>query len=407
MLAAAFFVVDRLTQPLWSDEELSVLESLWIGNLKALPPDPSNAYADDPMAAALGAEIFQDTRFSINGAVSCATCHQPNNFFQDGRDRAVGVGMTERNTPSIIGTAYSPWQFWDGRKDSQWAQALGPMESLVEHGGTRTQYAHVVQEHYRDQYEEIFGPMPDLSSYERYPNDAGPTEDPEARAAWEAMTHEDRARITEIYVNIGKAIAAFERTVLHSESRFDRYVEALLNGDKERASDIFTEDELAGLKLFIKDDTCTQCHNTPLFTNNEFSAIGTPPTVIDGEERRDPGRVIGREQVLNDEFNCYSEHSDAEREECTALRFIVEDVPELIGAFKVPSLRNVEMTGPYMHAGQLETLEEVMDHYNEAPPGLQNHTDLVPLELTDKELGQLVAFLKTLTQDADPAVTQH
>ena len=127
----------------WSEEEMNSLRSLWIGSLPPLPADPSNKYADDPAAAALGQKLFFDTRFSSNGQVSCASCHLTDLLFQDGTPLATGVGTTNRRTMTIIGTAYSPWQFWDGRKDSQWAQALGPMESAVEHGGNRTLYAHL------------------------------------------------------------------------------------------------------------------------------------------------------------------------------------------------------------------------------------------------------------------------
>src|SRR5690606_15553813 len=107
--------------------------SLSIKSLPPLPPDPSNRYGDDPRAAALGHQLFFDTRLSANGKVSCATCHDPGRDFQDGLPLAVGVGTNTRRTMPIAGTAYSPWMFWDGRKDSQWSQALGPLESPVEH----------------------------------------------------------------------------------------------------------------------------------------------------------------------------------------------------------------------------------------------------------------------------------
>jgi len=120
----------------WTVGETGMLRSLWIGSLGKLPQDPSNAFADDPMAAELGHKIFFDPRFSANAKVSCATCHQPELAFTDGLPLAQGVGAVPGHTPTIIGMAYSPWFFWDGRKDSQWSQALGPMESPVEHGGT-------------------------------------------------------------------------------------------------------------------------------------------------------------------------------------------------------------------------------------------------------------------------------
>ena len=112
--------------------------------LEPLPRDPTNRVADDPRAADLGRRLFFDTRLSSNGRVACSTCHQPDRAFQDGIALAAGVGTTARRTMPIAGMARSPFLFWDGRKDSLWAQALGPLESPVEHGGTRAQYAHVV-----------------------------------------------------------------------------------------------------------------------------------------------------------------------------------------------------------------------------------------------------------------------
>jgi cytochrome c peroxidase len=146
----------------WSDSEIIAIRNLWIGSLPVLPPDPSNTYADDPKAAALGHKLFFDTRFSSNGEVSCASCHQPELMFTDGLPLSVGVGMMDRKSMTIIATAYSPWQFWDGRKDSQWSQALAPLESPVEHGGTRMQYALLIANHYQDEYEAIFGLLPDF-----------------------------------------------------------------------------------------------------------------------------------------------------------------------------------------------------------------------------------------------------
>jgi cytochrome c peroxidase len=121
----------------------------------------------------------------------------------------------------IAGMAHSPFLFWDGRKDSLWAQALGPLESPVEHGGDRTQYAHVLAEHYAAEYEALFGPLPDLTAL---PAHAGPVADAVASTAWEGMTESDREAVNTVFAHMGKAIAAFERTILPPETRFDRWV---------------------------------------------------------------------------------------------------------------------------------------------------------------------------------------
>ena len=140
----------------WTAEETTTLRSLWIGSLPALPADATNRFADDPRAVSLGHKLFFDVRFSSNGEVSCATCHMPEILFTDGLPLGVGISEMTRKTMTIVGTAYSPWLFWDGRKDSQWAQALGPLESPIEHGGNRTQYAHLIDEFYRAEYAAIF-----------------------------------------------------------------------------------------------------------------------------------------------------------------------------------------------------------------------------------------------------------
>ncbi len=389
----------------WNESEVAALRSLWIGSLPPLPPDPSNAYADDSQATAFGQALFFDTRFSSNGEVACATCHIPDKMFNDGLPLAQGVGTTTRRTMTIIGTAYSPWLFWDGRKDSQWAQALGPMESPVEHGGTRTQYAHLIDEQYRTQYESIFGELPDFSDRARFPDAAGPVGDASARAAWDAMSPTDRETVTQVYVNMGKAIAAYERWIMPGPSRFDTYVEALLNNDGDVMQTALTDDEVAGLRLFIGRAQCIKCHNGPLFTNNDFHNTGVPAAV---DLPRDDGRASGVTKVLNDEFNCLSQWSDAGENDCADLRFVTSTGEQLEGAFRPPTLRNVAESAPYMHAGQYTTLAEVLQHYNHPPLAPLGHSELGPLGLTTNELAQLEAFLRALSGplNVPPALLQ-
>jgi cytochrome c peroxidase len=351
----------------WSTSELETLKALWIESLEGLPADPTNRFANDPRAAEFGRRLFFDTRLSSNGNVSCATCHLPDRQFQDGTPLATGVGTTNRRTMTIVAAAYSPFLFWDGRKDSLWAQALGPLESPVEHGGTRQQYARVVAAHHRADYESIFGPLP-----------AG------------IANHESA---TEIFVNMGKAIATYERTIQYEPSRFDAYVKALVE-DGRATKNILSAEETAGLRLFIGKANCTQCHNGPLFTNQEFHNTGVaarpnlPP---------DLGRIGGTKAVLADEFNCRSRWSDARPSDCKELEFMTVDGHELERAFKVPSLRNIADRAPYMHAGQLPTLADVLGHYNNAPAAPAGHTELKPLKLNKTELMQLEAFLRALS----------
>jgi cytochrome c peroxidase len=349
----------------WSEEEVAELSTMWVGSLEPLPADPTNRVADDPRAADLGRRLFFDTRLSASGQVACATCHKPDQEFQDGTPLAKGVGVTNRRTMPIAGTAYSPFLFWDGRKDSLWAQALGPLESPVEHGGTREQYARVIAAHYETDYEEIFGAIPQL------------------------MTRDE---VTAVFVNMGKSIAAYERQIQYGPSRFDAYVQPLLETGRPPEG-VLTADEVAGLKLFTGKANCTQCHNGPLFTNNEFHNTGVPavPTLP-----IDRGRMAGSTSVLNDEFNCRSKWSDAP-EACKELEFMAVASHEQERAFKVPSLRNVADRAPYMHAGQLASLADVLAHYNTAPAAPAGHTELKPLKLKARELRQIEAFLRTLS----------
>jgi cytochrome c peroxidase len=262
------------------------------------------------------------------------------------------------------------------------------LESPVEHGGTRAQYAHVVADSYAREYEQIFGALPDLS---QVPRSGGPVTDREAASAWGALTDARRDDVTRVFVNIGKAIAAYERRIEFGPSRFDKYVDAITSGQPGPSS--LTDDEIAGLRLFVGRANCTQCHSGPLLTNHEFHNTGVPPRP---QLAIDHGRLTGATGVLSDEFNCRSQWSDA-RARCSELEFIVTGEHTLDRAYKVPSLRNVAERPPYMDAGQFATLAGVLDHYNRAPAAATGHSELRPLRLKPVELRQLEAFLRTLS----------
>jgi len=205
VLSAAIATVAASGRAGWTNAQLEELRSMSLAELEPLPRDPTNRVADDPRAAALRRGLFFDTRLSSNGHVACSTCHQPDRGFQDGIALANGVGTTARRTMPIAGIARSPFLFWDGRKDSLWAQALGPLESPVEHGGTRAQYAHIVAGSYARDYEQVFGPLPDLSSVA---GSAGPVANRDAASAWSALSTAQRDDVTPVFVNNGKAIGA-------------------------------------------------------------------------------------------------------------------------------------------------------------------------------------------------------
>jgi cytochrome c peroxidase len=375
----------------FSDQEREAITALRLSALDPRPADPSNRFADDSRAAALGQRLFFDTRLSSNGQVSCATCHDPARDFQDGTPVAKGVGTTDRRTMPIASTAWNEWMFWDGRKDSPWSQALGPLESAVEHGGTRSQYAHLVASSYRSEYEAIFGGLPSLATV---PQNAGPVKDPAAKTAWAALPPATRDSVTRVFANIGKAIAAYERRIEYGPSRFDRFAEELARMGRAPEG-VLSQEELTGLKVFVGKGNCVNCHNGPLFTDQHFHNTGVP---AGSGKAPDVGRTGGAEAVQADEFNCRSPYSDAPASECTALEFMVASGPDLQGAFKTPSLRNVAERAPYMHAGQVATLYDVVRHYDKAPAPAAGKSELLaPLKLDERERTALVAFLKSLT----------
>ncbi len=388
--------VFRLGPPApWTTDEIGVLQSLWIGSLPPLPPDPSDRVADDPKAARLGQRLFFDVRLSGNGEVSCATCHKPERRFTDGRQRGHGIGVSKRNTPSPVGAAYSPWLYWDGRKDSLWAQALAPAEDPNEQGGTRMQIVRLVAGDplYRDAYETLFGPLPDFSDRERFPEKAAPITDTPAGASWNAMDPADRELVTRVFVNVGKSIEAYERRLLPGPSRFDTYVQAVIDGDETAQRTSMSDDEIRGLRLFIGQANCTRCHNGPLLTNNEFSNTGV--LSLPGE-LPDEGRIEGVRTVEADPFNCLGPYSDDPMPNCAELRFARANDPVLLGAVRTPSLRNLDGTQPYMAKGQIATLREVLEHYNRALPAMIGHNEAVPLNLSERDISELEAFLDTL-----------
>lgn len=396
-LAGMALIVPRLGEQDWSASERATLQSLWIGSLGPVPPDPSNRVADDPRAAAFGRQLFFDTRFSANGQVACATCHQPERYFTDGRPFAVGVGQLPLNTITLIGASYSPWQTWNGKADSQWSQALIPLENPVEHGGDRVHYAHLLARHYRNEYEALFGPLPPLEEVARFPAHAAPSQNEMLQAAWDAMAPEDQEAVNQVFANMGKALAAYERTLLPSASRFDDYVEAVLGGKRAAAATLLSADEIAGLRLFIGKGRCINCHNGPLFTNYEFHNTAIPGAPGVPLER---GRIAGVELLQNDPFNCLGVYSDAAPEQCTGLRFLVTEGTTLEGGFKTATLRNIAATAPYMHTGQFQSLRQVIEHYDAGGLALIGHSELTPLGLSDVERRYLESFLGTLTGSA-------
>jgi cytochrome c peroxidase len=375
----------------FSEAERKTIASLALSALPTLPPDPTNRFADEPGAAALGATLFFDQRMSRDGNVACSTCHKIDRQFQDDLPRAVGVGETNRRTMPLAGVARNAWFFWDGRRDSLWAQALGPLENPLEHAGTRTFYALKIATTMRARYEAVFGPLPNFSGL---PASAGPLGTPAEQTAWAAMSQTQRDDVNSVFANMGKALAAFERSIVPEETRFDRFAAALARGEEGDATARLSDQEIAGLKLFIGKARCSTCHNGPLLTDGAFHNTGVAPVA---GLPADQGRATAVAEVEADPFNCFGKFRDGDESACAELRFMVRDGPTLMRAYKTPSLRGAAGRAPYMHAGQIATLEAVIGHYAAAPQAIEGISELHPVTLSAEERAALVAFLETLS----------
>ena len=397
LAAAADGGADGAEPSLTEDELRRVLR---MAPLPPLPPDPSNAVADDPRAARLGERLFFDTRLSAGGRRSCATCHDPARGWADGRPASDPGARFPRNAPSLWNTAYNRWYFWDGRADSAWAQALGPLEGEGELGSNRLRLLHLIRREpdLRDAYVELFGPLPEgVADPRRFPPDARPVpESPDhpLHRAWASMTEADRHRADVVFTNLGKALAAFERTLVVRDTALDRYVAALRGGATRPA---LSPAAVRGLRVFVGRGQCTLCHSGPLLSDGEFHDVGI---ALGAGHRVDPARHRGVHQILRSPFTRRGPHADAPTP-AAPIHFL-DQATEQLGQFKTPSLRGVADTAPYMHDGRFTTLEEVVRFYDtrEGAAPLGHPTTLLqPLGLTEREIADLVAFLGSLTHD--------
>lgn len=277
--------------------------------------------ANPPSAAKieLGKQLYFDGRLSKDGTVSCASCHDPKKGFSNGERFATGVGGAKggRSAPSVINAAYYRQQFWDGRAASLEEQALGPIQNPIEMAETLESVVKKLSaiEGYRSQFKDVFGS--DVTSD-----------------------------------GIGKAIAAYERTILSGNAPYD----AFKAGDKTALSEIAER----GRKLFFSKANCSACHSGPNFSDNSYHNVG----IGMDQKKPDPGRVV------------------------------VSRLEGDRGAFKTPTLREIARTAPYMHDGSLKTLEDVVEHYIKG--GIANDyldEDLFPLRLTADDKKDLVTFL--------------
>jgi cytochrome c peroxidase len=315
--------------------------------LEALPPDPTNAHADDAAAAALGQKVFSDKLMSPSGTVACSTCHDPSKHYTDGLKQAVGVSVGNRNSPSLLLASHQRWQFWDGRADTLWMQALGPFENPLEFGSSRLYVVHGVYDRYKAEYEPIFGALPPMSDTSRFPPSGMPGD-----ASWTAMAAADQDAVSRAYTNVGKAVEAFERTLVVKANALDAYAA----GD----TTALTDAQKDGLRAFFSAG-CAECHWGPRLTDDAFHDTRFPTGRQDGQADR--GRIDGISLLLQSAFNAAGSFSDSPG--AAHLAGLSAD-PSTLGAFKTPPLRGAADTAPYGHGGTLATLADVAQSYSTA-----------------------------------------
>lgn len=297
-----------------------------------LLPDQPQAPSDNltnPERVELGKKLFFDPRLSANGNMSCATCHNPSLGWSDGLPTGRGHNGLEldRATPTVVNTAFNSIQMWDGRAPSLEAQALGPLEASVEMAAD---------------FDALFKFLSETDGY--------------VEAFTKAYPGEEISKAT-----IGKAIAAFERTIVSNNSAFDQWV----RGD----ADAMNEQQIRGFSLFMNPakGNCVECHSGANFTDNSFHNLGLKSSV-------GPDADLGR--------------------------FNEKPIGILRSAFKTPTLRDVELTAPYFHDGSAQTLKDVMAHYVDGPvEGASASPAFKPSQLSESEQEDIVAFMQALTGD--------
>jgi len=332
-----------------------------------LPPVP--VPEDNPITpekVMLGDKLFHDTRFSSTGEVSCATCHERNKGFADGLPVSEGINKLKgtRNAPTVINAVYLHTQFWDGREPTLEAQSAQPFLNPVEMG-------------LKDHEPILKIVRTDPEYVELFKSAFGKTG--------------DQVAMTEVQ----QALGTFQRTLIGGDSPFDRYY---FGGDKEAMSPA----AIRGLDVFIGQGRCVSCHlieqTQALFTDNRFHMIG----VAANQMPQDLDELLAAVEDVKEKGTDIAVLTNPKTSSLGRYA-VTRDLTD-IGAFKTPTLRNIELTAPYMHDGSHKTLEEAVQFYNNG--GRLNESDplpellsggIRPLNLSEEQEADLVEFLKALT----------
>ena len=328
-------------------------------------PDPSNRVSGKPDAIELGTVLFFDQRLSGSGTKACATCHVPERNWTDNLSRGVGMAQLDRNTPTLMNLRGQRWYGWDGGADSLWSQSLRPILDVRELAATPRHVANLLRndEELSCRYRRVFGASP------------SPTDD------------------DAVFVNVGKVLAAFQETLVSGRTPFDHFRDALARGES-LSSQTYSTPAQRGLQIFIGKGGCSACHSGGNFTSGEFFKTGL--SRAESQATPDPGRPKGIRELRESRFNLLSAYNDDATGAGAARTRQVAFAEEGDGRFKVPTLRNLMLTGPYGHNGEVDTLAEVVRRHaaDGQPAGAPS---LTPREQTD-----LVVFLESLSTFANP-----
>jgi len=338
------------------------------------PRDPTNRVSGKLDAIDLGTRLFFDRRLSGNGIMACASCHVPERNWTDNRPRGVGMAEVDRNTPTLVNLRGQRWFGWDGAADSLWSQSLRPIVDTRELAATPRHVARLVRsdEQLSCVYRKAFGVSPSPA--------------------------DDEA----VFLDVGKALAAFQETLVSGRTPFDEFRDALARGEPPSFFR-YSEPAQRGLKLFVGKGGCTSCHSGPNFTSGEFFNTGLSRLAPRGTP--DPGRHAGIRQLRESRFNLLGvANDDATGASAARTRQIALEEGNL-GEFKVPSLRNLMLTAPYGRDGSVDTIAEVVRHYSGIDPVRLHARDGRPgrpLNLSPREQTDLVVFLESLSTFANP-----
>jgi cytochrome c peroxidase len=422
--------------PSFGEAERKILLELSPASLPPPPADVTNALAESPSAAAFGLRLFGERSFAgplldqdndggpntlgkrgETAKVSCSDCHMPSSGFSDTRsvfrEISLGSGWTARRAPSLLDVAQAKLVAWGGRHSTLFGQIFAPLENPLEMNTSRLYVARYLFDHYKDDYESVFGKraLDALRDSHRFPiipaNLTGCSltremphpraQPPDAlyschgmpgdRAEYDGMSKADQDLVTRVVANMGKAIAAYERTLRCGSSRFDRWVHG--------ASDALSTSEQRGAKLFIGGGRCVTCHLGPYLTDQKFYNVGVEekPTRERIFNHDDRGAAVDLPLAAKDPLGSRGPYSDGDDGRVPA------SVPsEYEGAFRTPGLRCVSQRPSFMHTGLVPTLDGAVAHFvrGGSPTGHPGTSVLSPLRLTAAELADLVAFLRSL-----------